>query len=62
MSSGSMRCDKGLVKAREDFVDHFVAVMFQHGDFGGGAGQPRISRSDAVQQQSRSFRDDLHLF
>ena len=53
--------DEGLVEAREDLVDDFVAPVLQGEDFRGAAGQARISGADSVVEQPGGLRDDLHL-
>ena len=52
MSCGIDGRDEGLVEAREDLVDHFVAAVLQNVDFRGGAGQ----REFPVRTPSRSSR------
>ena len=54
--------DEGLVQAVKYFVDDFVALMLQNGNFRGGAGQPRVAGTNAVEQDPRGLGDNLHLF
>src|ERR1017187_9786330 len=55
-------CNEGLVEPCEQFVDDFIAAVFQHVDFGGNARHARVAAPDAFQQEARSFRDDVYLF
>ena len=53
--------DEGLIQAAENFVDDLVTLVLEHRDFRGGAGQPRIPGTDALEEEPRGLRDNLHL-